>query len=99
MSQPNSSSVLSARSPNTSRNPSRIRAHGEGSGAAGSGWLAALGWPRRPRPISRPLATNVAASTASELRTPMKATATPPPTAPSTSPVSSVVCSTAVPST
>ena len=96
MSQPNSNSVLSAWSPKTSRNPSRILATGDGRADSGR---AAGGLARRPRRTSRPDRTNVAASMASDRGTPMNATATPPPTAPSTSPVSKVVCSTAVPST
>ena len=63
MSQPNSNSVLSAWSPNTSRNPSRIRASGDGRTDSG---LAAAGLARGPRPMSRPDSTNVAASMASE---------------------------------
>jgi len=73
--------VRSAGSPNTSRNPSRMRASGDAWTDSGA---AAAGRARVPNAISKPDSTNVAESMASERHTPMNATANPPAIAPST---------------
>ena len=87
--------MRSARSPNSSPKPSRIRASGDGWTLSG---LAAAGRGRVPSPMNKPESTNVAASMTSAGRTPMKATANPPPTAPTVWPARNVVWITAVPS-
>ena len=94
-SQPSSTRVRSARSPNTSRSPAAARASGEPRPASSR---AAAGLARVPSRTSRPETTNVAASMSSEGRTPKKVTAAPPAAAPPTSAVRYVVCITAVPS-